>query len=247
MKAWQGFIAQAAAHYGSNAAVAYMRFGMGIGGQVNPTEGISASDAHQTACQAQMTQFGFTSVAAPWPNPGTSGWSAVSSVWINYLKTMLQFEQSLSSPNAIIVTLSPIMYSPNDLSTPDAIAANAAALGIGIGNQGLRKSDLANYAAGKPCYGGDWCANLSKYQGQVSTELQTLGISDPTNANASQIGSLAPTLLPFATDHGASILELYFEDWACTYDSSWSGTNTYTACNSAGYPAAFSAAASKIN
>jgi hypothetical protein len=33
----------------------------------------------------------------------------------------------------------------------------------------------------------------------------------------------------------------------CTYDSSWSGENTYSACNAAGYPAVFAAAAAQIN
>jgi hypothetical protein len=68
-----------------------------------------------------------------------------------------------------------------------------------------------------------------------------------TGCNTSQMGSLAPNLLTFATGQGAGILELYFDDWMCTYDSSWSGFNTYAACNSAGYPAAVSAAANKIN
>src|SRR5205807_3956758 len=119
--------------------------------------------------------------AAPWPNPGSSGWSGVSAVWTNYLETMLAFEQTLHSPTAILITLSPIMFSPNDLSTPNATAANAAAAGIGMGSQGLRKNDPINYAAGQACNGGNWCVNLPKYEGQVATELQTLGVSDPTN------------------------------------------------------------------
>jgi len=244
IRAWQNFIAQAVAHYGTNASVAYMRFGMGVGGQSNPTDGDSAPASNETPCQAQMTEFGFTSLAAPWPNPGTSEWSEVSANWINYLDAMLQFEQTLDSTKPLIVTLSPIVYSPNDLNTPDVTAADAAMAGIGIGSQGLRRSDPVNYAAGDPCYGGDWCANVSKYKGQVSTELQTLSDSDPTNV--SQTGSLSD-LLPFATSQGVGILELYFDDWMCTYDSTWSGDNTYAACNSAGYPAAVSAAAGEIN
>jgi hypothetical protein len=192
-----------------------------------------------------MTKYGFTSVAAPWPNPGTPGWPQVSANWIAFLDTMLQFERSLHSSKPIIITISPIIFSPDDLSTPDATATNAVAAGIGFGNQGLQKSDPLNYANGDPCYGGDWCANFQKYKGQLPMELQTLSGGDPTNT--SQMGSLAPSLLTFATGQGAGILELYFDDWMCTYDSSWSGVNTYAACNSAGYPAAFSAAANQLN
>lgn len=245
IKAWQALIAQAVAHYGNNANVAYMRFGMGVGGQSEPTNGLSAFDANQTACQAQLTKFGFTSAAAPWPNPGTSGWSAVSATWIAYLNNMLQYEQTLHSSKALLVTLSPIIYAPEDLSTMDTTAANAAAAGVGIGSQGLNKNDPINYANGQPCYGGDWCVNFPKYDNKVSTQQQTLSDSDPTNQ--SQMGSLAPSLLTFATSHGTGILELYFDDWMCTFDSSWSGMNTYAACNSAGYPAAVSAAAAQIN
>jgi hypothetical protein len=160
---------------------------------------------------------------------------------------MLQYEQSLSSQKTIIITLSPIIYAPEDLSTINTTAANAAASGIGIGNQGLEKSDPINFAEGTTCYGGNWCVNFPKYVGEVHTEQQTLSHSDPSNQ--SQTGSLAgpPNLLVFATSHGTQILELYFDDWMCTYDTGWSGYNTYSACNGAGYPPAFAAAAAQIN
>ena len=245
IRAWQNFIRNAIAHYGNNASVTYIRFGMGVGGQTNPTNGLSTFDTNQAACQAQMTTYGFTSTAAPWPVPGTTGWSQVSANWTAYLKSMVQFEQSLGTSKPMIVTISPIQFSPVDLSTPDATATNAVNAGIGFGNQGLQKSDPINYANGQPCYGGDWCANIQKYKGQVTLELQTLSMSDPTNTN--QMGSLAPSLLTFATGLGARVLELYIDDWMCTYDNSWNGNNTYAACTSAGYPAVFAAAAAQTN
>ncbi len=243
-KAWQAVIQQAVTHYASTSNVAYLRFGMGVGGQTNPTNGISAPDPTQTACQAQMAKFGFTSVAAPWPDPGTSQWLQVSATWTAFLNTMLRYEHSLGITKSILITISPIDFSPVDLSTPDATAVNAAAEGIGFGNQGLQKSDPLNFGNGQPCYGGDWCANFAKYRGQIPLELQTLFYSDPTNA--SQTGSLV-NLLPFATTQGVQILELYVDDWLCTYDSSWNSNNTYQACTTAGYPGVFSAAAAQIN
>ena len=63
-------------------------------------------------------------------------------------------------------------------TTPDATAGYAATDGIGFENQGLEQSDLIN-SPGKPCSGGDWCANSQKYAGQnppLLLELQTLSL-----------------------------------------------------------------------
>lgn len=244
IRAWQAFIQQALAHYGASSNVAYIRFGLGIGGQTNPTYGISPSDANRTACETQMTTYGFTTAAVPWPDPGNSQWPQVTATWVAYLKAMLEFEHSLRSPKSLIVTTSPIEFGGADVVTPDATAAAAVADAIGFGNQGLNKTDPINLAAGQACGGGDWCANFQKYKGQVPLELQTLSASDPLNNG--ETGSLVG-LLPFATSLGAQILELYVDDWMCTYDTTWAGTNTYAACNAAGYPAVFSATSKQIN
>ena len=247
IKAWQQVIAQVVQHYGSNTNVSYLRFGMGVGGQTNPTYGLADSDPTQAACQAQMTTYGFTTVTPPWPQPGASGWSQVSQVWLSFLQSMIQYEKLLNSPHPIMITTSGIQFGPSDLSTPDATASYTATDGIGFGNQGLQQNDPINFAAGKPCSGGDWCANFQKYEGQnppLLLELQTLSLSSPTNV--APTGSLA-NLLPFATGLNARVLEIYVDDWMCTYDSSWSGNNTYSACTTAGYPAAFNAAAGQIN
>jgi len=239
IRAWQTFMRKAVAHYASNNSVAYLRFGLGIGGENIPNHGTSVA-----ACQNEMAIYGFGTAAAPWPDPSTTQWPQVASTWIAYLNTMFRYQQSLNSPKMIATTLSPIETSGGDTTTPDATAANAVAGGMGIGNQGLQKNDPTNFAAGQSCFGGNWCANFVKYQGQVPLELQTLNYSDPTDASI--VGSLTNTL-PFATSLGAQILELYVEDWLCTYDSSWSGNNTYSACSATGYPVVFSAAAAQIN
>jgi hypothetical protein len=252
IKAWQAVIQSAVQYYGSNRSIAYMRFGMGVGGQTEPTNGLSSFDPNPTACQQQMTEFGFTPVAAPWPNPGDSSWSQVSENWITYLDSMLKYEQSLNSTHALVLTLSPILYGePEDTTTINATAANAATTGIGIGNQGLDQTDASNYSQGQACYGGNWCANFPKYADKVATtEQQTLSDSSPSGQTSSNMtGSLAgpPNLLTFATSLDTRILELYFDDWMCTFDTSWNGQNSYSACKDAGYPAAFNAAAAQIN
>jgi hypothetical protein len=239
MKAWQEFMRQAVQRYGTDSHVGYMRFGMGVGGQSNPTGGTNLP-----ACQAQMARFGFTNAAPPWPAPDSPQWTEVSAVWIAYVNTMSQYMHSLNSAKPLMLTISPIQYAPIDLTTPDAEAANAAAAGVGFGNQGLNRNDPLNTAAGRPCPGGDWCANFQKFRGRVPLELQTVLYSDPTNAG--HTGSLV-NLLPFAVTAGAEILELYPDDWLCTFDSTWNGVNTYVGCTAAGYHAAFLGAADHIN
>jgi hypothetical protein len=245
IKAWKDVIQHALAYYGSNNNVAYIRFGMGVGGQTNPVQGLSATDPNPVACQAEMTRFGFTPLAAPWPDPSSASWAQVQAKWVAFLKNMIQYEQTLQSPKPLLITLSPIQYSPDDLTTADAVASAAVAAGIGLGNQGLQKSDPLNFAANRPCFGGDWCYNFGRFKGLVPMELQTLNFSDPTNQT--QMGSLAPNLLSFATSHNAQILELYLDDWMCTYDDSWRGDTTFGQCTSAGYTTVLSSAAAQIN
>jgi hypothetical protein len=239
MKAWQEFMKQVVQRYGTDSHVGYMRFGMGVGGQSNPTAGTNLP-----ACQAQMAKFGFTKATPPWPAPDSAQWSEVSAVWIAYMNAMSQYMHSLNSAKPVMLTLSPIRYDPIDLTTPDAEAANAAAAGVGFGNQGLNRVDPLNAAAGRPCPGGDWCANFQRFRDRVPLELQTVLYSDPTDASTT--GSLV-NLLPFAITGGADIIELYPDDWLCTFDSAWRGVNTYPACTSAGYHAVFLDAADRIN
>ena len=242
VKAWEAVMQQVVGHYGTNTSVAYIRFGFGIGGENIPNHGTQL-----TPCQSEMLTAGFSGaaqVSVPWPEPTSTEWPPVAANWLSYVTDLLQYEQSLKSPKVIGTTISPIRDAPEDFSTADTTAAVAVNNGIGFGNQGLQKSDPTNYADGLQCLGGDWCANFVKYHGKVPLELQTLNWSDPTNNNV--VGSLAKTL-PFATSLYVDILELYVDDWMCTYDSSWNGNNRYSECQSAGYPEAFDSAASAIN
>jgi len=271
IRAWQNFMKAVVNYYGSNPHISYVRFGLGVLGQSNPTSGLSDHDPNQQACQAQMVTYGFTSVAAPWPAPTDSAWSQVQAVWEGYINTMLQYMHSLHSPKTLQVTISPIQPSPIDLSTPNLTAANAVAAGIGIGNQGLQRNDPMNYGQGRECKGGNWCANFAKYRGQVNLELQTTGVSDPNQTNddlrgnqgrrfrgrgpgrqpgmgtnENRTGSLA-NILPFATERGVNILELYYEDWMCAFDPGWDVEPLYQDCQRAGYPEVLRKIAGQLN
>ncbi len=243
VQAWQSLMQQAVAHFGSTAAVGYLRFGLGLGGENTPTRG-----TEDAACQALMTSLGFTDVAAPWPAPDGSAWPPVAARWVAYQKTMSDYLGSLRSAKLITFSLSEINHVHPDESTPDAAAASAVAAGLAIGNQGWRESDSATYASGGRC-SGDYCRLFDLYRGQVPFELQSVLASNPPPTSGMTGGLVA--MFPFAMDRGAQILEIYLDDWLCTFDSGYSppsgSGSTHATCVAAGYPAAFTAAAAKLN
>jgi hypothetical protein len=208
---YQAAITALKQHYGSNANVAYMRIGLGRGGEINLPQGWN--DSSSGACYGgYTTKWGYT----------VGGSSPSSSTWNGYLASMVSFESALSSPSQpILVSITPVTGA--GVVTDDFIAPLAVQNGLSYGNQGLEASDITNFATGQPC-GGDWCNLFATVPPQIA-ELQTLGQSCPTgticaNSLATSTGPL-DVLLPFATGptgHGANDLELYYQDWLIAYD-----------------------------
>jgi hypothetical protein len=234
--AWQDVVAHAVAHFAGDPHVGYMRFGLGLGG-----ENIPNLETKIAACQTEMSAYGFTT-NTPWPAPSDARWPDAIAPWTSYVKAMLAFESSVANGRQIGTTTSPIETTGTDVAAPDAIAAAAVAGGITIGNQGLAKQDLPPHSS---C-GGDWCKLFAKYRGASSLELQTILYSDPTNASATNTTGSLVDLLPLATSAGAQVVELYPDDWLCTFDPTWNGLNTYATCSTAGYANAFATAAAAI-
>jgi hypothetical protein len=192
-------------------SIGYIRIGLGKGGEINLPPGWDNSSSG--ACDGGYTgKWGYTA--------GASGDN-----WNQYLQTMVQWEHStLNSPFPLLVSITPI--TDVGVEPDDFIAQIADQNGVSFGNQGLQASDITNFDSNQPC-GGDWCNLFPQYHPQIA-ELQTLGQSCPSGLNAcpsagsginsivNNTGSLAsgsPSLLDFATSHGANDLELYYEDW----------------------------------
>lgn len=188
-----------AGHFGSMHGIGYIRFGLGHGGETLPGAGWNSPT---TACGKAFAKWGVTIVS-----------------WEAYLKNMLEFEGSLKSPNfQLMVGITPMGVPSTQV--PDFVAGVAELLGIGFGSQGLEKSDVNN------CKGStaDWC-NLFVLYPKVPHELQTLFQSCQNNSCTT--GSLT-VLLPWATAHGATLIELYYQDWLTAFDPSYPGyTATY--------------------
>jgi len=204
---YKNFIRAVVEHYASNPAVGYIRIGLGKGDETNPGDGLTGS-----VCASALNTWGLTAQS-----------------WQDYLVSMLQFEASLNSPHPLRVGLVKTNFFPQ--ADVETIAAQAVALRIGIGSQGLQKSDVNNCASST----SDWCELFNEYTGKVPLELQTLAQSDPTNQ--SQTGSLT-VLIPFAIANHADILEIYLQDWLLAYAPDYPGYVQY----GAGYRAVIEAA-----
>jgi len=196
---YQQFMAQVVKHFGTNAGVGYIRFGLGRGGESNPARGIGEE---ATCTNAFLNKWGWT-----------------DTLWINYLNSMLNYEASLKSPKQLMLG---VVGTPLIHTSPEATAATAVAAHIGFGSQGLEESDVSNY----PQCSSDWCNLFNQYAGLVPLELQTVAQSDPSGAGPT--GSLV-SLIPFAISHHASIFEIYYQDWLIAFDPSYPGHSQYGA------------------
>jgi Putative Ig domain len=154
------------------------------------------------------------------------GWTDAS--WEAYVDAMIDYEATLQSPKQLMIGLDTV----DTFTMADIEAANAVPLKVALGNEGLEASDITKY----PICSADWCNLWALYQGDVPLELQTITASSPQGDPP--VGSLT-TILPFAVEHGATIMEIYTDDWLQGFDPNYPDYSTYGAA----YAAAIKAAA----
>jgi hypothetical protein len=224
---YQSAIQQLISHYGSIPGIGYIRIGLGRGGEINLPQGWN--DSSSGPCySAYTTTWGYT-----------VGGDA-SFTWNAYLQSMIQYEKNIASPRTLLVSITPVIG--GTIATDDFVAFVAVADGLSFGNQGLEASDISNY----PNCGGDWCNLFAKYPSTPIRELQTIAQSCPGGTTcvstlAASTGPLDP-LIPFALQHGANDLELYFQDWLVAYDATYA-TSVGAGGSAAAYQSAFQKAA----
>jgi uncharacterized protein (TIGR03437 family) len=196
---YKDFIRAVLNRYGANRSVGYIRVGLARGGEVFPT-----------CLQEMMTFSGLTSMAQ------------FNMQWENYITEMTALQKTLqtqivnTSGHAVQLMAAINQYgSPIQLDVLSYEAVNAKFLGFGFGSQGLTGSDIANFAAGRPC-SSNWCALFQANPGQTPLELQTIAASDPADAPGG-VRSLG-VLLPFALSLKTQILEIYVQDLQVAYD-----------------------------
>lgn len=207
LTAYQKFAAAVYDHYANHAPsglkMGYIRFGMTEGGESTPL------------CNTANSQ--------------SSGWPKYSKyTYLAYISDMLTDFGGLGT------TAIPQVADMNAVgSTPDYDYADQEALyannnSIGLDTNGLQVNDVTQIQAGnctvKGSTSGDWCKNFNTYCGTTMTNgykpicsLQTLLASTPGNDTSGETGSLSvdgtfPGLIPTASAHGATNLEIYTID-----------------------------------
>jgi len=201
---WQAFIAAAIAHYNSM-GISYARIGIAAGGE---------SIAH---CASEMQNL-------------------VSPATVQQLETTWDTNAGAQyAATAAAKPTFPIVSGVNcnffqmlgDCQDAANLAKLAAANGIGIGSEGLQKSDLTSQQTSN-----DWLPNFEAYT-DVPHQLQTNTESDPTNNNALNGTGSWTVLLPFVGQHcpNPCIFEGYSGDFRGAYqpgytDQYWPATIT---------------------
>jgi hypothetical protein len=204
---YKSFIAVVMSRYGSDPRVGYMRFGLSEGGEAYPE-----------CVDGLMSAFGWSE-------------DQLNAEWLAYIAEMTSYQTSLPHTVQLTAALNQYGTAAQQRKYPlpsaqyavcDAEAANAVSLGMGFGTQGLQLSDVTNYPS--PC-DSDWCAAFAN-QTAVPLYLQTFGVSSP--AGLPPTGSLTTTL-PFALSLGATVFEIFVQDWQVAYDPTSPNYSAYGA------------------
>ncbi len=169
------------------------RFGIGVGAESYPANGVSYAN---NPC------------SAAWAKPAIG---LTEAVWKQHSLDFVDFLGTLPSTKPILVTIN--NYGNSD-DIAREVATKAASMRLGIGTQGLTEKAIELYNSGKDCY-ADWCNLFEKYDGQIPLEIQTAAQSNPIDKG--RVGPLPP-LLDFALDRGADIIELYQAEWFIAND-----------------------------
>ena len=190
---YRKLIKAAIAEFGNQPWIGYFRFGIGVGAESYPGNGVSYAN---NPCHQEWTK--------PPINLSQELWQAHSLDFIDFLGT-------LETSKTILVTINNFGRS---YDVAREVAAYAAEKGFGIGTQGLTKNALNLYAQGKNCY-ADWCNLFKQYDDTTILEVQTAAQSNP--ANKGRVGPL-PALLDFGLAKGVDIFELYQAEWFVAND-----------------------------
>jgi hypothetical protein len=185
---YTAFLESFFAKYGSDPRIAYIRVGMGNGGETYP------------ACVIEQEQtYGLT-----------------QSAWQTYVDSILAVEHENAGSNPLMVALD--CYgapcpATNPYAFPGNVASLAAQYGFGIGSEGLQKSDMTNYDSDQACI-ANWCGFFAEYPGVPFRELQ---FAAATCADNSCTTGSPIELLPFAKARGGNVVEMTTTDLSIAF------------------------------
>jgi len=190
---WQTFIAAVVQHFDNDPDVGYIRFGLG------------------TAAEGVF-----------WPTlivqrPCASLWDAAGYLtdWPVYVQQMIGFLGSLHSGRQLVIGLNV----GTNLPPITQEAQEAAARGIGFGEESLAGPEAADILSGRPCDQFNWCQLNTQYAGRVPLYVQSLYATSPNSAKPGE-GPLPP-LLEAALKVHVQIFEVYTSDLLLAFDPSF--------------------------
>jgi uncharacterized repeat protein (TIGR03803 family) len=178
VSAYSNFLTAFFAKYGNDPRIAYIRAGIGIGGETYPG-----------CTSAQEASDGLTEAS-----------------WTAYVDAILAVQQPLMGSVPVMVAFNcygtPCPQN-NSYALSQNIATLAAQYGMGIGKESLQQSDLTAWNAGQPC-DANWCALFQQYP----NEFHDLQFAEPTCADGNCPVGSPIQLLPFAAARGADVVEM---------------------------------------
>lgn len=220
---WESFITKAVQYFSSSGAghssiapnVGYMRFGIGMGTEALPGH-IDKPDCYNE----------WTSVA---------GWTYQK--WQTHSMNIINYLGQQQTDKQLMIAMNDIPYNPDTSKTgfydySNALARNAAPLGIGFGTENLGIGQVADPGASPAACNPSaanvnlyWCQAFTRHVGQAPFEFQPIGATTPDSTAVN--GSGKPymldiaNLLQYALDNNAQILELYPQEWVAADDPSF--------------------------
>jgi hypothetical protein len=191
---YREFARAVADEFGGERWVGYLRFGIGVGAETYPANGVPKPGE----CTDKWTnEAGYTN----------DEWERHATSFVD------EFLPTLNAEAPIIVTVNELFGPGYAAQFGSRLGAVAIANGFGVGTQGLTKGAIDRYGDGTgTCY-ADWCRLFEEgVAGQLPPirEVQTTANSNPTGAG--NVGSLVD-LLPFALARNANVIELYRMEW----------------------------------
>ena len=195
---WHKFISAAVAHYGSDASVGYMRFGLGAGAEDFPQHGADGN------CFAAWQKYGLS-----------------AKFWAQYSARLTGFIASAASRNHStvqqIVALNPFSDPAAPFAVANEVASVAAGDGVGFGTENLGSGNYGRTV--EACTSKQyWCEAFTAHAGRVPMEFQPINFTLQPGTDIAPL----PDLLAYAIYNHAQIFEIYPQDWLTADDPAYS-------------------------
>jgi hypothetical protein len=198
---WHKFISAVIEHYGSNANVGYMRFGIGAGAEDFPQHGADGN------CFPAWQKYGLSA----------KFWAQYSAKLTGFIAaTARRYDSTVQQ----LVALNPFSDPAQPFNVQDEVANVAAADGVGFGTENLGSGHYGRVV--EKCTSEYWCRAFTTHAGQVPLEFQPINFTLQPGTNIAPL----PKLLAYAMYNNAQIFEIYPQDWLTADDPHYS---TYAA------------------